>query len=169
MGSVSGLSEKQRNIARGALTHAAWLSYDHRDRVHYTQGPRRWDGINRHLVARKGAYPRYADCSAFATWCIWNGLYVIYKTRDTVNKCGWKAGFTGTMLASGKVVNHKENWLRGDCVLYGRPGSTGSHVAIIVNTTKQKEPMVISHGSEGGPYYLPWNYRSDVMQVRRYI
>jgi hypothetical protein len=167
--SVSGLNESQRNKARGLITQAAWLCYRNRARVHYTQGGRRWNGINNHDVAAKGDYPRYADCSAFATWCIWNGLYLPYKVKDTVNGCGWKAGFTGTMLSHGKQVNHKENWLRGDCVIYGRQGSTGAHTAIIVNTTKQSQPMVISHGSEGGPYYLPYNYRSDIMQVRRYI
>jgi hypothetical protein len=167
-GSVSGLTEKQRNICRGALTQAAWLCYDRRDNVHYTQGPRRWDGINRHLVARKGQYPTQADCSSFATWCLWNGLYIVFNKRDLVNGAAWKAGFTGTMLGHGKPVNHKENWLRGDCVIYGS-GYPGKHVAIIVNTTKQSQPMVISHGSEGGPYYLPYNYRSDIMEVRRYI
>jgi hypothetical protein len=29
--------------------------------------------------------------------------------------------------------------------------------------------MVISHGSEGGPYFLPYNYRSDIQSIRRYI
>jgi hypothetical protein len=29
--------------------------------------------------------------------------------------------------------------------------------------------MVISHGSEPGPFDLAYNYRSDVLQIRRYI
>src|SRR5262245_28060690 len=103
-GAVSGLDEKERNVARGALTRAAWLCYDHREQVHYTQGSRRWDGINKHLEARKGDFPRYADCSAFATWCIWNGIYLLFKCKDTVNGCAWKAGYTGTMLTHGKSV-----------------------------------------------------------------
>ena len=29
--------------------------------------------------------------------------------------------------------------------------------------------MVVSHGSEGGPYYVAYNYRTDIMCIRRYI
>jgi hypothetical protein len=30
-------------------------------------------------------------------------------------------------------------------------------------------PIVVSHGSEAGPFLLPYNYRSDDGQIRRYI
>jgi hypothetical protein len=30
-------------------------------------------------------------------------------------------------------------------------------------------PMVVSHGSEEGPFFIRYDYRSDVMQFRRYI
>ncbi len=30
-------------------------------------------------------------------------------------------------------------------------------------------PMVISHGSEPGPFYLAYDYRPDVLSIRRYI
>jgi hypothetical protein len=72
------------------------------------------------------------------------------------------------MLNHGKRVVHLSNVIRGDCVLYGRPGSTGAHTAIIVGRLKGT-PMVVSHGSEAGPFYLPYNYRSDIMSIRRYI
>ncbi len=29
--------------------------------------------------------------------------------------------------------------------------------------------MVVSHGSQAGPFYLPFDYRTDIMCVRRYI
>ena len=29
--------------------------------------------------------------------------------------------------------------------------------------------MVISHGSEPGPFYLAYSYRPDVLSIRRYI
>lgn len=139
----------------------------HRSQVHYTQKPvARWEGIHHHLKAARGQYPRNADCSSYATWCIWNGLDH-FDVRDTVNGLRWRAGFTGTMLEHGKPVRHRQNYLRGDCVIYGR-GGTGAHTAIIVGT-RNGTPFVVSHGSEAGPLFLPYNYRHDIMQVRRYV
>src|SRR5262245_32669359 len=155
MASVSGLSKANRLKARELIADAAWLTYNHRGEVHYTQGSRRWDGINLDLKAYQDEYPKYADCSSFATWCIWNGLDH-FGVRDTVNGLAWKAGWTGTMLQHGKQVVHLENVLRGDCVIYGT-GAPGKHTAIIVGVRNGK-PMVISHGSEAGPYYLPYDY-----------
>lgn len=169
MASVSGLGPARRIHARDRAVQAATLAYNHKDQVHYTQGGARWSGISNKLDASKGQYPKYADCSAFATWCIWNGLYLPYKARDTVNGAGWRAGYTGTMLSNGKQVHHLYNVQRADCVIYGH-GSPGEHTAIIVGRRKSdNKPMVISHGSEAGPFYLPYDYRSDIMQIRRYI
>lgn len=168
MASVSGLSATRRADARRRARDAALLGYRNAAKIHYTQGSRRWDGINDTDYSAKGEYPNYADCSAYATWCLWNGLYVPYKVRDTVNGAAWKAGYTGTMLANGKPVVHLKNVLHGDCVIYGKKGSTGAHTAIVVGKAKG-QIMVVSHGSEGGPYYLPYNYRTDIMSIRRYI
>jgi len=167
MSSVSGLSDAQRRRARLLTVRAATLALRHRDSVHYTQGSLRWQGINRDYKAFRGDYPRYADCSSFATWCIWNGLDH-FAVHDTVNGLHWRAGYTGTMLNHGKRVEHLENVLRGDCVIYGQKGSVGAHTAIITGVSG-KRPMVISHGSEGGPYYVPYNYRKDIIEIRRYI
>jgi hypothetical protein len=30
-------------------------------------------------------------------------------------------------------------------------------------------PMVVSHGSEEGPFYVRYDYRSDILEFRRYI
>jgi hypothetical protein len=166
MSSVSGLSKRHRLEARSRVANAAWLAYNKRGVVHYTQTSKRWEGIDKHLNAKLGEYPKYADCSSFATWCLWNGLYVPFKVRDTVNGAAWKAGYTGTMLNHGKEVKHLENVLRGDCVIYG--GGVGKHTAIIVGV-KNNRPMVISHGSEGGPYYVPYNYRPDINCIKRFI
>jgi hypothetical protein len=130
--------------------------------VHYTQGSRRWDGIKLDRRAVRGQFPAHSDCSSFATWCLWNGLFLKYHIGDIVNGAGWKAGYTGTMRDHGKRVgNIPQEILRGDCVFYE------GHVAIVVGR-KNGVPMVVSHGSEGGPYHVRWNYR-DPMQVRRYI
>lgn len=163
MSSVSGLSAEHRREARDLAVRAAVLCLSHRDQVHYTQDARRWEGINKELKAYRGQFPKYADCSAFATWCIWNGLDH-FGVRDTVNGQNWRAGYTGTMLSHGKVVQHRDNVLRGDCVLYGRKGTTGEHTAICIGNG-----MVISHGSEAGPFKLPIDYRTDVIEIRRYI
>jgi hypothetical protein len=163
--SYSGLDKKERLRCRELIANAAWLAYEHRSAVHYTQGAKRWDGINKDLKAYQGEYPKYADCSSLVTWCLWNGLDH-FHLKDIVNGAAWKAGYTGTMLQHGKVVKHKENFLRGDCVIYGN--APGKHTAIIVGA-KNGVPMVISHGSESGPHYIRWDYRSDINCVRRYV
>jgi hypothetical protein len=163
MSSVSGLSAPHRIRARDLAIQAAFLGLRHAPALHYTQTAKRWEGISRGLKAFRGEYPHYADCSAFATWCLWNGLDH-YDVRDTVNGQAWKAGYTGTMLQHGKVVAHRGNVLRGDCVLYGRKGTTGEHTAICIGGGK-----VISFGSEAGPFLLDIDYRSDIIEIRRYI
>lgn len=163
MASVSGLSAPHRRKARDLAVQAAVLGYRNRAAVNYTQGPRRWDGINKHLKAWRGEFPRYVDCSSFVTWCIWNGLDH-YGVRDTVNGTAWKAGYTGTMLKHGKAIHEWSNILKGDAVIYGRPGSVGAHTALCIGGG-----MVISHGSQAGPFLVPMTYRRDIQSVRRYI
>jgi cell wall-associated NlpC family hydrolase len=163
MSSVSGLSDTHRIRARDLAMEAAFLGLERAPSLHYTQGPKRWEGIAQDMKAWRGECPHYADCSAFATWCLWNGLDH-YGVRDVVNDAQWRAGYTGTMLEHGKPVVHEENIMRADLALYGVPGTTGKHVAICIGGG-----LVISHGSEGGPYKLPLHYRSDLIVVRRYI
>lgn len=161
------LTKTQRLRARDRAVNAAWLAYNRKSTLHYTQGNLRWQGIRGGHNARRGQCPQYADCSSLATWCLWNGLYLGFDQGDGVNGLNWKAGYTGTLLNHGKPVAKLANVLRGDLVLYGS-GAPGSHVAIVVGV-KNGVPMVISHGSEAGPFYVPYNYRSDVLQIRRYI
>jgi hypothetical protein len=167
MPSVSGLSRDQRIRARDRAVQAALLGLHNAPKVHYTMDARRWSGIKKHRDARVGEYPTQSDCSSFATWCLWNGLHLGFGLGDLVNGAGWNAGYTGTMLTHGKRVRHLANVRRGDCVLYGS-GGTGEHVTIVVGK-RQGVPMVVSHGSEGGPYFVAYNYRPDVMEIRRYI
>lgn len=77
--------------------------------------------------------------------------------RDVVNGQSWRAGFTGTQLSNGISVSAR-SMLPGDLVIYR------GHVAIYVGNGK-----VVSHGSEAGPVLVPWNYRGDVVSIRRYI
>lgn len=161
------LTPTQKAQARDRAVQAAWLGYNNKGVLHYTQGGQRWQGIASKLNARKGHFPNYADCSSFATWALWNGLYLGFAHDDVVNAAGWRAGFTGTMLANGAPVGKIANVLPGDLVIYGR-GNPGAHVAIVV-AVKNGVPMVLSHGSEAGPFYVPYNYRPDVLSIRRYI
>ena len=76
---------------------------------------------------------------------------------DVVNGAGWAAGYTGTMLQHGLQVRYPANVLPGDCVIYGS-GPPGVHCAVVVDMVNGV-PMVISHGSEPGPFYLAYDYR----------
>ena len=163
MSSVSGLSPTHRVRARDLAVQAAFLGLRHRDAVHYTQSPQRWEGIARNLKSWRGEYPHYADCSSFATWCLWMGL-IHYGVRDVVNDQRWQAGWTGTMVNHGKQVVHRENVRRADLALYGDPVGRSGHVAVCIGGGR-----IISHGSEGGPYLLDIDYRADLRQIRRYI
>jgi hypothetical protein len=168
MPSVSGLSRDQRVRCRDRVVQAAKLGLANKEQVHYTEDlDLRWDGIRNHCNAAHGQFPVHADCSAFATWCLWNGLHLRHGLDDIVNGESWNAGYTGSMLQHGRGVRLPANALRGDCVFYGS-GWPGAHVAVVIHIF-DGVPMVISHGSEPGPYYLPYNYRPDVYQLRRYI
>lgn len=160
---TSGLDASGRRIARSMTMDAAKLGLDHASSIHYTQGAQRWYGIAHKRVAAAGHYPAYADCSSFSTWCLWNPLWHHYQLRDHVNGQEWKAGYTGTLLRHGVTVHGIQHAQHADLVIYGN-GWPGEHVAVYVGGG-----LVISHGSEGGPYLLHWNYRSDAMSIRRYI
>lgn len=144
------------------MMQAAFLALRNRDRVWYSQGSSRWQGINSRRIARLGQFPTWADCSSFYTWCAWNGLYLPYGVRDTVNGANWRYGYTGTMREHGKRVRDLDNLKRGDAIHYG-PG-TGRHVAIYVGGGK-----VISLGSNAGPVLVSMRYRSDFAMARRHI
>jgi cell wall-associated NlpC family hydrolase len=164
-----GLTRNQRLNARRLAKNAALLHLKNAKAVHYSQGPGRWEGIDRNMKAYQGEYPKHTDCSGSSTWYVWNGLSHYknldhYDFEDTANGCAWQRGYTGTMITHGEKIAIKRSKLkRGDFILYGDPyGSTG-HVAMYVGYG-----MVISHGSEAGPFLIPWNYR-PVTGVRRAI
>jgi hypothetical protein len=157
------LTDAERGAARRLAVKAFRLLYNHRGSVHYTQGHSRWQGIRERRRAADGRFPLYCDCSSAATWAWWNALTNVdgMNTRDRINGSSWAAGYTGTMLSHGWRVTDRRP---GDLVIYGRR-FPGGHVAMVAENTN----MVYSHGSESGPHYLRWNYRGDVMGVRRYV
>jgi hypothetical protein len=161
--STGGLDDKERVRARKIAVAAFRLAYQHAEDVHYTLSAARWQGIAQGARYADGRYPVQADCSSMYTWVLWNALTSVAGMGypDVANGAAWQSGYTGTLLAHGERVVHR---MPGDAVLYGS-GWPGKHVAMIAEDTD----MVYSHGSEGGPYYVRWDYRSDVMDVRRYI
>lgn len=168
---TSSLSPKQKAVARAIARHAALVGLRNAAAMHYTQTASRWSGINQRKLSEKGQFPQFSDCSAFYTWCLWNALAVRFHQGDVVNGQKWQAGYTGTMLNHGTPIRDLSNVRWGDAVIYGTPGSTGEHTALIthVGGKRGSNLKVVSHGSEGGPYWLPYNYRSDIMSIRRYI
>lgn len=157
--SVSGLSHHHVRSAVNLALQAAVLGLHHAPEIHYTQGDLRWQGIDRNRKAWRGEYPNYADCSAYVTWCLWNGLDHFHHS-DTVNGQNWRAGYTGTLLEHGRRVGSP---IPGDVIIYGSSWP-GEHTALYTGGG-----LVVSHGSEAAPFLLPWRYRSDVLSVRRYI
>jgi cell wall-associated NlpC family hydrolase len=148
---------------RVRVKRAALLGHTHAAEVHYTMGPRRWDGITNRCRSHLGRFPRFADCSSYATWCIWDALGGPNAGPDVVNGQFWRGGYTGTMKQNGRrLPGGIADAKIGDLVLYG--AGTGKHVAIMVGTDR-----AISHGSEAGPHLVKPDYRPDVAEVRRYI
>jgi Putative peptidoglycan binding domain/NlpC/P60 family len=138
---------------RQLVVAAAMLGYHNRGSIHYTQGPPRMQGVTQHL--RPPSFPRYADCSSFATWC-----YYAAGASDP-NERGYDgSGYTGTLYPHGvRVVTANP----GDLVFYG-DGTVPEHVTIAVGNG-----YVVSHGSEPGPLLLPQRYRNDEIGIRSYL
>jgi cell wall-associated NlpC family hydrolase len=159
---LAGLTPAQLADERKFAVQAAQVALQHRSAVHYTEGPRRWDGIDRGLLGMQNHYPSYADCSSFVTWCLWNGMR-IHHLPDTVNGKAWRSGNTDTQVQHGTPVDER-NVLPGDLVFYGPRRGRATHVAFCLGNGQ-----VISHGQEVDPTQKPVHYRGDVQQFRRYI
>lgn len=158
--SVSGLSPRHVREAVNGTLQAAIVGLHHASRQRYTQGGGRWSGIDRHRDASKGELPPESDCSAFVTWCYWNGLYLRGHHSDIINGQNWRAGYTGTMLEHGRRVSSP---IPGDAIIYGS-GFPGEHTALYTGGG-----LVVSHGGDPGPLLLPWRYRGDIIAIHRYI
>jgi hypothetical protein len=158
---VSGLDDPRRELAQELVAEAASLVLEHASEINYTRGARRWEGIDHGLHARRGEFPHHADCSALATWILWQGLGH-FSVPDVVNGSNWHAGFVSTLLAHGRAVGRREPIRLGDLAFY-LPGGR-HHVAVCIGGGR-----VVSHGTPLGPAKLTLGYRSDLHSIRRYI
>lgn len=143
---------------RQKIVAAAYVGYRNRDAIHYTQDGRRMEGVRNRIRIPK--FPRYEDCSSFATWCYW-------ATRaPDPNGLGYNgSGYTGTQIGQGKETSTPQP---GDLVFYGTSHSRINHVAIYVG-----RGQVVSHGQESGPSLYPIDYSRGSLggrqQVRSYL
>lgn len=124
--------------------------------AHYTMGASRWQGIAERLIAARGRFPAYSDCSSSFTWAWWQ---VLGDGEDVLNGASWRAGYTGTLLSHGKRVTSD---VEGAAALYGS-GFPGKHVVYCLGDGKG-----ISQGSEAAPFLVDLDYRSDLMELRTY-
>lgn len=164
--SVSGLSPEEAREARAICRKLQDRLLLHPGSVHYTQGERRWDGIDHAKgLETPGFWPYYGDCSSTSTHILWRALKVGFDLPDRVNGYDWHYGFTGSQWQHGMAINVDPAVLHvGDLVFYGWRDGRPAHVAMYRGAGR-----VFSHGSEGGPYDAPLRYRYDVVGARRYI
>lgn len=143
-------------VAQRTMRATGFYVVNRRGAIHYTQGPMRMQGVRQKLHPPQ--YPRWEDCSSMATW------FTYVAGVPDPNGLGYDGfGYTGTQILHGVEVTRSDAKV-GDLVFYGRARNAISHVAMYVGNG-----MVVSHGSEGGPYYIPIRYRTDMQMIRRYI
>lgn len=169
--SYSGLDPRDRATARRLFIKGVQVLMDHPAQLHYSQDMElRWEGIDDEIIPwtrtgrLNGKYPKHGDCSSTGTYLLWLALAHHFHLPDRVNGQSWDAGYTGTLIDHGKVVHDPRNLKVGDAIIYGSSRENTKHVAWSIGGTR-----AFSHGSEGGPYIVEWDYRRDVVGMRRYI
>jgi len=151
MRSYAPARAKKSSTGAKGIASAALYAHSKQPR-HYTQGAARWQPVS--MVPWQQHMWAYGDCSSFATGC-----FKMAGLPDP-NGMGYRAGYTGTLCQHGKAVTTPQP---GDLLFFGS-GPPWTHVAVAVSSTR-----CVSHGSEGGPYLVPINYRPDQGQIRRYV
>lgn len=167
---VSGLSDAHAAHSRKIIVQAAKIMVRHKAEIHYSQKANRQVGVRARMSILDGHFPKTCDCSSTAWWMLWDAMGRNYGVDDIVCRTGpyWDPNgvvYTGSMYTHGKAVVHDENLKIGDLIFYGdQGGGIPEHVAVSVGGR-----VVFSHGSEGGPYFLDLDYRSDRRMSRRFI
>lgn len=155
------------------VRYVAELGVDHRASWHYTQSPRRWQGINERVLSP--STPTHSDCSSGIAWLFWDArVHIRGKAgQDILNGLNWKAGNTDSMIRHGTRHQHgPEYWIPGrTCIFYGGPrdGSDPTHVSLWMGDVRgYGANQCWTMGSEPGPFITDWDYRSDWRQARAY-
>lgn len=162
---VSGLSDEHRAQLRSLIAGECHYLLKHPGDLHYTQDGRlRWEAIKGDWRYTRGRHQKNGDCSSTQSQLVRVGLRHFGVQKDLVNGEHWLWGYTGTIVAHGKPVQHVENLRIGDSILYGSSIFETEHVA-----TSLGGRLVFSHGSDAGPFLLDLDYRPDRVAMRRHI
>lgn len=129
------------------------------DRINYSQ-------ILSRPMDLSGGIPRHLDCSSSVTV-----IYHAAGLRDPNKRAYDGHGYTGTLVANGRKVQHSEIQ-PCDLVFYGhsstRPGfpaGAPTHVGMVMD----RKGAIFTFGSDPGPSFRRMDYRSDLHSIRRYI
>lgn len=157
---VSADAQVQRKLVSTAL-----YLIGRANMIHYSQeveGRRRRMAIVRdRLHIPPLTHEIYEDCSSAVT-----GLYWLCGLPDPNGRGYDGYGYTGTLVAHGQHVSLSPGaWKIGDLLLYGSSVFNTHHVTMLISTGG----AVFSHGQEAGPLNSHWNYRGDLVAVRRYM
>ena len=146
---------------RGRVEAVARWGVDNRHYFSYSQGPHRWDQIN-----KPWQLPIMTDCSGWATTCYaWAGL-----PDPNGQHYGW--GWTGTLATHGHEIPLAEVEI-GDLVIYWdnpaliHDAGASSHVAIIVRA--DADPGTVSMGQNGDPQYCNVSQDGRAHRFFRYL
>lgn len=146
---------------RTQIVAAAHWGAAHEPLIHYTQDYRRDDFL--HLPQHQ--LPMWTDCSGFVSWCYW--------ITGAPNPGGNDWSVIGDTVALAKHAHGEVGLPKvrpGDLCILGLEGPhSNHHVVIVADVTNPRDPIVISHGSEGGPRVLPLSYDRRSHRFFQYV
>lgn len=154
-----GYGLSREDVRRAAIVKWARWGVTNEPRIHYSMSGTRNDWLEHPA----GTLPLTTDCSGFVTACYrWAGA------PDPSNLGYREVGYTGTLLDHGSSI---PVWQAkpGDLVIWGL--FPGHHVAVVVEADPSN-PMLVSHGREGGPNLISLVAETAVQQrpyvIKRY-
>jgi cell wall-associated NlpC family hydrolase len=125
------------------VANAEW-GVAHESQIHYSENGPRLAGLGHPQLL-----PLVTDCSGFATLCF-NWAAAPDPNGNAYDP--HKTAYTGTMMMACHPVP-RSAVQPGDLVVFG--AYPGNHVCVVVRTGA--DPLLVSHGSEGGPKHVPFS------------
>jgi hypothetical protein len=134
-----GFGITREDVVRAKIVTWARWGVANEPRIHYSMGGQRDDW----LAHSAGTLPLTTDCSGFVTACYrWAGA-------PDPSGLGYRyVGYTGTLLDHGTTIPLYQA-KPADVVIWG--SFPGHHTALIVDVKNASDPLLVSHGFEGGP------------------